>query len=172
MNNIISIEHITKKFKHKSVLEDISFEIPEGSIFAFLGSNGAGKSTLLNIIVQILLPTSGKILMNNGKIKKEDIGVVFQENTLDDDFTIYENLLLRGSLYNINKKVLHHRIIRLSKKLGIFNLLNKKYKECSLGQKRLVTIIRALLMNPKIIVMDEATTALDIETRKKFGNFY
>lgn len=171
MNSIITLKNIKKEYKDKVVLKDVSFKIPKGSIFAFLGSNGAGKSTLLNIIIQILLPTSGKVLMNNDKVLKEKIGIVFQENTLDEELTIYENLMIRGKLYNIKKDLLHKRIIELSKKLGITNFLHTKYKYCSGGQKRISMIARALIMEPELLIMDEATTALDIETRKKLWNF-
>ena len=104
MNSIIKIQNIKKGYKNKLVLKDVSFKIPKGSVFAFLGTNGAGKSTLLNIIIEVLMPTSGKVLMNNDKVLKNKIGVVFQENTLDDDITVYENLMIRGKLYNIKKK--------------------------------------------------------------------
>lgn len=167
----MSIDHIRKEFHHKVVLKDVSFTIATGSIFAFLGSNGAGKSTLLNIIIQILLPTSGRIFMNGKEVLKSKIGVVFQENTLDDDLTIYENLWIRGKLYHISNEKLRHQIIVLSNKLGMASFLHQIYKECSGGQKRIASIARALLMNPKILIMDEATTALDIETRKKLWDF-
>lgn len=171
MNSIITLKNIKKEYKDKVVLKDVSFKIPKGSIFAFLGSNGAGKSTLLNIIIQILLPTSGKVLMNNDKVLKEKIGIVFQENTLDEELTIYENLIIRGKLYSIKKDLLHKRIIELSKKLGITNFLHTKYKYCSGGQKRIAMIARALIMEPELLIMDEATTALDLETRKKLWSF-
>ena len=171
MNSILTLENIKKNFNHNIVLNDVSFDIPKGSIFAFLGSNGAGKSTLLNIIIQILLPTSGKILMNGGNILKNKIGVIFQENTFDDELTIYENMLIRGRLYNIKKKILEKRILDITTELGINSFLHTKYKYCSGGQKRIAMIARALLMDPEIIIMDEPTTALDIETRRKLWEF-
>lgn len=171
MNSIITLKNIKKEFNHNVVLKDVSFDVPRESIFAFLGSNGAGKSTLLNIIMQILLPTSGKVLMNGKRILKEKIGVVFQENTFDDELTVYENLMIRGRLYNIKKRVLQKKILEITKELGITSFLHTKYKVCSGGQKRIAMIARALLMDPEIIIMDEATTALDIETRKKMWNF-
>ena len=171
LDSILALDNIKKQFNHTVVLKGVTFEIPRGSIFAFLGSNGAGKSTLLNIILQILLPTSGKVLMNGEKISKKRIGVVFQENTLDDELTVYDNLMIRGNLYNINKKDLEKRIFELAKELGINSFLHTKYKYCSGGQKRIAMIARAILMNPEIIIMDEATTALDIETRKKVWDF-
>lgn len=171
MGSILSLKDIKKDFGSTSVLKGVSFDIPKGSIFAFLGANGAGKSTLLNIIMQILLPTSGKVFMNGEVILKEKIGVVFQENTFDEELSIYENMMLRGRLYGIKKKVLEKRILELSRELGMDSFLYRKYKVCSGGQKRIAMIARALVMNPSIVIMDEATTAIDIETRRKVWEF-
>ena len=167
----MSLKDIKKDFGSTSVLKGVSFDIPKGSIFAFLGANGAGKSTLLNIIMQILLPTSGEVFMNGEVIVKEKIGVVFQENTFDEELSIYENMMLRGRLYGIKKKVLEKRILELSRELGMDSFLYRKYKVCSGGQKRIAMIARALIMNPSIVIMDEATTAIDIETRRKVWEF-
>ena len=171
MGSILSLKNIKKDFGSTSVLKGVSFDIPKGSIFAFLGANGAGKSTLLNIIMQILLPTSGEVFMNGEVILKEKIGVVFQENTFDEELSIYENMMLRGRLYGIKKKVLEKHILELSRELGMDSFLYRKYKVCSGGQKRIAMIARALIMNPSIVIMDEATTAIDIETRRKVWEF-
>lgn len=171
MGSILSLKDIKKDFGSTSVLKGVSFDIPKGSIFAFLGANGAGKSMLLNIIMQILLPTSGEVFMNGEVILKEKIGVVFQENTFDEELSIYENMMLRGRLYGIKKKVLEKRILELSRELGMDSFLYRKYKVCSGGQKRIAMIARALVMNPSIVIMDEATTAIDIETRRKVWDF-
>ena len=171
MGSILSLKDIKKDFGSTSVLKGVSFDIPKGSIFAFLGANGAGKSTLLNIIMQILLPTSGEVFMNGEVIVKEKIGVVFQENTFDEELSIYENMMLQGRLYGIKKKGLEKRILELSRELGMDSFLYRKYKVCSGGQKRIAMIARALIMNPSIVIMDEATTAIDIETRRKVWDF-
>lgn len=171
MGSILSLKDIKKDFGSTSVLKGVSFDIPKGSIFAFLGANGAGKSMLLNIIMQILLPTSGEVFMNGEVILKEKIGVVFQENTFDEELSIYENMMLRGRLYGIKKKVLEKCILELSRELGMDSFLYRKYKVCSGGQKRIAMIARALVMNPSIVIMDEATTAIDIETRRKVWDF-
>lgn len=171
MQSIINLVDIKKVFKNKLVFKDISFNIPKGSIFAFLGLNGSGKSTLLNIILEILLPTSGKILMYNNKLKKDKIGVVFQENTFDNELTIYENMIIRGKLYNLKKDYLDNKILELANDLNMTSYLHNKYKYCSGGQKRIAMIAKALLTNPEIIIMDEPTTALDIEARKKVWDY-
>lgn len=171
MSAILSLKDIKKDFGSTQVLKGVSFDIPKGSIFAFLGANGAGKSTLLNIIMQILLPTSGKVLMNGEHILKERIGIVFQENTFDEELSIYENMMIRGSLYYIKKSELNKRILELSRELGMDSFLYRKYKVCSGGQKRIAMIARALIMDPSIVIMDEAITAIDIETRRKVWDF-
>ena len=171
MSAILSLKDIKKDFGSTQVLKGVSFDIPKGSIFAFLGANGAGKSTLLNIIMQILLPTSGKVLMNGEHILKERIGIVFQENTFDEELSIYENMMIRGSLYHIKKSELNKRILELSRELGMDSFLYRKYKVCSGGQKRIAMIARALIMRPSIVIMGEATTAIDIETRRKVWDF-
>lgn len=171
MQSIINLVDIKKVFKNKLIFKDISFNIPKGSIFAFLGLNGSGKSTLLNIILEILLPTSGKILMYNNKLKKDKIGVVFQENTFDNELTIYENMIIRGKLYNLKKDYLDNKILELANDLNMTSYLHNKYKYCSGGQKRIAMIAKALLTNPEIIIMDEPTTALDIEARKKVWDY-
>lgn len=168
---IINLVDIKKVFKNKLVFKDITFSIPKGSIFAFLGLNGSGKSTLLNIILEILLPTSGNILMYNSKLKKDKIGVVFQENTFDNELTIYENMIIRGKLYNLKKDYLDNKILELANDLNMTSYLHNKYKYCSGGQKRIAMIAKALLTNPEIIIMDEPTTALDIEARKKVWDY-
>ena len=109
--------------------------------------------------------------MNGSKVSKHKIGVVFQENTFDDELTIYENLMIRGRLYNIDKNILNKRILSYSKELGISSFLYTKYKNLSGGQKRIFMIVRTLIMEPEIIIMDEPTASLDIEIRKKLWNF-
>lgn len=126
MNYILKIDSMSKKIKNTKILKNISFEIPKGSIFAFLGPNGAGKSTL----VKLLKPTSGKILLDSSDINNNkdysQIGIVFQENTLDEDLTIYDNLMIRGSLYNIDKNRLKNNITEIIKTLTMEEFINKK----------------------------------------------
>ena len=152
---ILLLEDIRKQFHHVEVLRGVSFRIPKGSIFALLGANGAGKSTLLNIIMQILFPSSGKVFMNEGEVLKEKVGVVFQENTFDDELTIYENLIIRGRLYHIKESILKKQIQEFSDDLGMGDFLYKKYKFCSGGQKRIAMIVRALIINPDIRIIME-----------------
>lgn len=170
MNYILKIDSMSKKIKNTEILKNISFEIPKGSIFAFLGPNGAGKSTLINILVKLLRPTSGKILLENNDMHNKknysQIGIVFQENTLDEDLTVYDNLMIRGSLYKIDKNKLKNNITEIIRILNMEEFINKRYKECSGGQKRIAMIARSLIIEPSILILDEPTTALDPNIRK------
>lgn len=170
MNYVLKIDNISKKKKNTEILKNVSFEIPKGSIFAFLGPNGAGKSTLINILAELLKPTSGKIIIEKKHTKSNEkysqMGIVFQENTLDDDLTIYENLIIRGSLYKIDKNRLKSNITQIIKTLHMENFIYKKYKQCSGGQKRIAMIARSIIIEPSILILDEPTTALDPNIRK------
>ncbi len=170
MNNILRVNNINKKIKKMEILKNVTFKIPKGSIFAFLGPNGAGKSTLIGILVELIKPNSGEIVIENNKDNKEKnyskIGIVFQDNTLDDDLTVYDNLVIRGSLYKIDKNKLKNNIIKIIELLNMEDFATKKYSECSGGQKRIAMIARAIIVEPSILILDEPTTALDPKIRK------
>ncbi|MCI8394647.1 MAG: ABC transporter ATP-binding protein [Bacilli bacterium] len=170
MDNILKISHVCKTRGKINVLNNVSFAIPKGSIFAFLGSNGAGKSTLIHILLKLMKPNSGEIMLENKLLHhlKNDgqIGVVFQDNTLDEDLSVYDNLMIRGSLYRIEKKRLKNNITHIVNLLSMESFLYKKYGECSGGQKRIAMIARAIIVEPKVLILDEPTTALDPKIRK------
>ena len=163
MNYIMSVNNVTKKIKGNYILNNVCFNINEGSIFVVLGPNGSGKTTLFNIIMNVLKKSSGDVKISNNRV-----GYVFQENLLDDVLSIYDNLYIRGCLSNINKKELKQKINELSDLLGMNSYLYKEYRKCSGGEKRMASLARALLINPAIIIMDEPTVALDIDARNKF----
>lgn len=165
MNHILKVNHINKATKKAEILNDVSFKIPKGSIFAFLGPNGAGKSTLINILAKLAKPSSGEFIMED-----QNIGIVFQNNTLDEELTIYENLTIRGSLYKIEKKKLQNNIKKIITLFNMENFVNKKYKECSGGQQRIAMIARAVIIEPGILILDEPTTALDPKIRRTVWN--
>lgn len=174
--NTVSVNNLEKKYKNERVLKSISFDVEKGQIFAFLGPNGAGKSTTMNILSTLLEKTSGNVSVSNfdldknrRKIKSE-IGVVFQNDVLDSELTVYDNLVFRGSLYYTKKKDIEESIIGVIKTLSLQNILYKKYGKCSGGQKRLVQIARALLSNPSLLILDEPTTGLDPTARKLVWN--
>lgn len=174
MNNILRVNHINKKIKNVEILKNVSFEIPRGSVFAFLGPNGAGKSTFINILVELIKPSSGEIVVERNieskKSKYSQIGIVFQDNTLDDELTVYDNLMIRGSLYKIDKNKLKDNLIKIIKLLNMEDFVYQKYGECSGGQKRIAMIARAIIIEPSILILDEPTTALDPKIRKTVWN--
>lgn len=172
MSNIIEIKNLTKIYDKKvKAVDNINFEVKEGTLFSFLGLNGAGKSTTINIIAGILKKTSGNVIINGYDIDKypektnEYIGIVFQKSVLDSELTVYENLYLRGSLYFNDKSKLKERIKKVIEQFELSNILKRQYNKLSGGQKRRVDIARAMIHNPKVLILDEPTTGLDPITR-------
>ncbi len=171
--NVIEIKNLTKKYDSLLAVNDISLNVKEGDFFAFLGPNGAGKTTTINILCTILKNNGGDIEINGFKLGKEDekirnsIGVVFQNSHLDKLLTVYENIKIRSSFYNITAEIFSKRIAYISEMMGIKDILDRKYGKLSGGQKRRVDIARALINEPKILFLDEPTTGLDPQTRKK-----
>ncbi len=164
---MLEIKNVNKKYKNKDVLNNINFNIPKNNIVALLGLNGAGKTTLLNIIMGLLKSDSGSLNFN---FDKKLVGIVFQENTFDEELSVYDNIFIRARLYKIGKDEIKKRIDEYNKLFGMDDFLYKKFKYCSGGQKRIGVIVRALIINPKLIILDEPTTALDIVTRKMVWN--
>ncbi|MDD4027723.1 MAG: ABC transporter ATP-binding protein [Bacilli bacterium] len=173
MGAIIKIENLTKKYNNFIAVNNISFNVEEGSFFAFLGPNGAGKSTTINVLCTLLKKNSGNIeicgykLDEDNEMIRNNIGVVFQNSHLDDLLTVYENIKVRAGFYNIKKEIFNSRLEYISNTLGIKSILKKRYGKLSGGQKRRVDIARALINEPKILFLDEPTTGLDPQTRKK-----
>jgi multidrug/hemolysin transport system ATP-binding protein len=171
LEGIVSVKGLVKKYGALTAVNDIGFEVQKGDLFAFLGPNGAGKSTTINIICTLLDKTAGEVLVDGCKVGLKDdevrkrIGVVFQDNILDDLLTVKENLTLRGSLYGVNGRELSKRLMRAAEIVGIEDLLNRRYGKLSGGQKRRSEIARALLHQPKVLFLDEPTTGLDPQTR-------
>lgn len=169
MDAILEIKHLKKYYGEIKAVDDISFNVRRGSLFAFLGPNGAGKSTTIKVISTLLDLDSGEVLLNG---QSEDtyfrnkIGVVFQENILDDLLTVKENLLYRGSLYINDKAGVLKRYEELRSYLHLDEFENQRFRTLSGGQKRRTEIARALFSNPEILLLDEPTTGLDPETRQ------
>ena len=176
MGNIIEIKNLSKSFGEVKAVNDLSFCVKEGELFAFLGVNGAGKSTTINIMCAQLVKDSGIIIINGIDIEKEpdkiknQIGVVFQNSVLDLPLSVRDNLESRAALYGIVGDEFETRLAELAKLLEFENLLNRKLKNLSGGQKRRIDIARALLHRPKILILDEPTTGLDPQTRKTLWN--
>ena len=172
MEYIIKIENLYKAFGDIKAVDNLSFNVREGELFAFLGENGAGKSTTISMICGRLLKDSGRITVNGKDIDKDmdsiknDIGVVFQNSVLDAPLTVRDNLKSRAALYGIFGKDFEKRLSELSSLLDLEPLLKRTLGKLSGGQKRRIDIARALLHNPKILILDEPTTGLDPQTRK------
>lgn len=168
---IIEVKNLVKKFDDITAVDDVSFDVQSGEIFAFLGPNGAGKTTTIKIFTTLLHPTSGKILINgfDPVTHPDDVrcsfGIIFQDPSLDDDLTAFENLELHGVLYAIPKKIRRQRIAELLKVVELEKRQNDLVKEFSGGMKRRLEIARGLMHHPKIIFLDEPTLGLDPQTR-------
>lgn len=176
MENIIEIEHLSKSFGEVKAVQDLSFHVKEGELFAFLGVNGAGKSTTIHIMCGQLAKDSGSVtidgcdLDHNVDLIKGELGVVFQNSLLDNALSVYDNLESRAALYGIFGTAFKARLAELAKLLDFENLLKRPVGKLSGGQRRRIDIARALLHNPKILILDEPTTGLDPQTRKILWN--
>lgn len=175
--NIIEVKNLIKKFNGLTAVDDISFSVPQGQIFAFLGPNGAGKTTTIKMLTTLVNPTSGKISLNGADPMTEQdavrhsFGIVFQDPSLDEELTAYENLEFHGVLYKVPKELRKKRIAEL---LAIVELGDRKddlVKHFSGGMKRRLEIARGLLHHPKILFLDEPTLGLDPQTRNHIWNY-
>lgn len=173
MTSIIQVRDLRKSYGEIDAVQGISFEVQQGSFFAFLGPNGAGKSTTIEMMCTFLPATSGKILIDGDEVGKtnakirENIGVVFQNNVLDDLLTIEENLRLRGKLYGKKDPELTDLIQQAMATTDIADLSDRLYGELSGGQRRRADLARGLIHRPKVLFLDEPTTGLDPQTRVK-----
>lgn len=176
MNNIIEIHNLNKSFGDVRAVSNLSFNVRKGELFAFLGVNGAGKSTTINIICGQLGMDSGNVIIDgcslneNPKGIKNALGVVFQNSVLDKALTVYDNLESRAALYGIYGKAFKARLSELARLLDFEDLLKRTVGKLSGGQLRRIDIARALLHNPKILILDEPTTGLDPQTRQTLWN--
>lgn len=176
-NKIIEVKNLVKKFKDFIAVDNISFEIYSGEIFAFLGPNGAGKSTTIKMLTTLLNPSSGEIILNgkNPQIDQDGVrksfGIVFQDPSLDDDMTALENMQLHAALYNIDKGYRKQRIEDLLNFVELWERRGSLVKTFSGGMKRRLEIARGLLHHPKILFLDEPTLGLDPQTRNHMWQY-
>lgn len=174
--NIIEIEHLSKSFKEIRAVQDISFQVREGELFAFLGVNGAGKSTTISIICKQQTKDCGKVVVDGVNIDentdeiKNKLGVVFQDSVLDKVLSVKDNLQCRAALYGIKGKAFDERLKELDDLFDVDELLNRPVGKLSGGQRRRIDIARALLHKPRILILDEPTTGLDSQTRRMIWN--
>lgn len=172
MEPIISIEHLYKAFGDVKAVEDLSFQVRPGELFAFLGVNGAGKSTTISILCGQLKKDAGRVCIAGADIEKgmetvsRRLGVVFQRSVLDGALTVEENLRSRAALYGITGAAFRTRLQELGELLDFSNLFKRTVGKLSGGQRRRIDVARALLHKPEILILDEPTTGLDPQTRK------
>jgi ABC-2 type transport system ATP-binding protein len=175
--SIIHVYNLIKQYNGLTAVNGISFDVMEGEFFGFLGPNGAGKTTTINILCTLLSQTSGTAKVNGfdclkqAPLVRSSIGLVFQDITLDNDLTAYENLKFHSYLYNMDKKTSEERIGTILNVVGLDERRNDLVKKFSGGMKRRLEIARGLLHKPKILFLDEPTLGLDPQTRTHVWNF-
>lgn len=174
---IIKIVSLTKNFDILKALDNINLEIKEGEIFSLLGPNGAGKTTLINILTTILKPTSGTAIVAGHNILenplnvRRNIGIVFQEPSLDDLLTAEENLLLHGMMYGMKDILLRQRVNDMIKMVGLWERRKDIVRRFSGGMKRRLEIARGILHIPKVLFLDEPTLGLDPISRREIWEY-
>ena len=168
----VSVKELRKSYADVEAVKGISFDVKEGSFFAFLGPNGAGKSTTISMICSLLKQDSGSIELfgKTPEDAKKDIGVVFQDHMLDPNLTVYENVSLKGAMYGLKGDILKDSVNRALKAMGADDLRDRTYGKLSGGQKRRADIARALVHNPRLLILDEPTSGLDPQSRKALWN--
>ena len=168
MTNSIEVINLSKKYKSKQAVNNINFKISENEIVGLLGPNGCGKTTTIGMILGLLKPTSGKVLINGMDIEKNKISLLHKMNfispyiELPKKLTVRQNLVVYGKLYNLEN--LYEQIDYLSNKLRLNTLLDNVTGELSSGQKNRVSLAKALINNPSVLLLDEPTASLDPET--------
>lgn len=176
MKNIIEINHLSKSFGTIRAVDDLSIQVKEGQLFAFLGVNGAGKSTTISILCGQLARDAGSVTIAGRDLDQDpdairrQLGVVFQESALDKPLSVYENLRSRAALYGITDAAFQTKLQELTALLDFSDLLKRPVGKLSGGQRRRIDIARALLHDPSILILDEPTTGLDPQTRKVLWN--
>jgi ABC-2 type transport system ATP-binding protein len=170
---MIKVEHLVKEFGDFKAVDDVSFDVVTGEIFAFLGPNGAGKTTTIKMLTTLLKPTSGQIEIDGldpakqANEARKRFGIVFQDPSLDQELTAYENMDLHGVLYHVPRKVRHERTEMLLKLFELWDRRAGFVKQFSGGMKRRLEIARGFLHTPKILFLDEPTLGLDPQSRNQ-----
>lgn len=172
MEYIIDIKNLDKSFKDVHAVNDLSFHVKQGELFAFLGVNGAGKSTTISIMSGMLSKDKGSVIIDGKDVDKDfssisrELGIVFQNSVLDSALSVMDNLSSRAALYGITGKEFKEKVNDLASLLDFKDLFKRSVGKLSGGQRRRIDVARALLHDPKILILDEPTTGLDPQTRK------
>lgn len=169
----LTVHELRKEYRGFTAVDDLSFSVDSGALFAFLGANGAGKSTTIGCITTALTPTAGRITVAGHDVATEavsvrrSIGAVFQASLLDPLLTIRENVESRARLYGLGGRRVKRRISKLSELVGLESILDRRYGTLSGGQKRRADIARALIHSPSVLFLDEPTAGLDPQSREQ-----
>lgn len=176
--SIIEVKNLVRSFGALVAVNDVSFDVARGEIFAFLGPNGAGKSTTIKILTTLLNPTSGEARVNGFNVSdgeedevRRSFGIVFQDPSLDDELTAWENMKIHGVLYDVEKKVRRMRVEEMLKFVELWERRDDLVKNLSGGMKRRLEIARGLLHHPKVLFLDEPTLGLDPQTRNHIWSY-
>jgi len=173
---MIRAQGLVKKFGDFTAVDNIAFDVAKGEIFAFLGPNGAGKTTTIKMLTTLLRPTSGSVSLDgldpvtDQTAARKQFGIVFQDPSVDDELTAYENMDFHGVLYSVPRKLRQERIEALLKLFELWDRRKDQVKQFSGGMRRRLEIARSLLHMPKIIFLDEPTLGLDPQTRNQLWN--
>ncbi len=177
MNNIIEIKNLTKKYGDFTAVNDITLAVKKGEVFAFLGPNGAGKTTTIKMLTTLLNPTAGQVFLNGHNVTenphqtRKSFGIVFQDPSLDNELTAYENMQFHAILYGLEKEVYEKRIIDLLNLVELYDRKGAYVKDFSGGMKRRLEIARGLLHHPTVLFLDEPTIGLDPQTRNHIWTY-
>jgi ABC-2 type transport system ATP-binding protein len=173
---MIQAKNLVKRFGDFAAVNDVSFEVPKGEIFAFLGPNGAGKTTTIKILTTLLRPSSGSVRLDgldptkHQNEARQRFGIVFQDPSLDQDLTCWENMELHGVLYHVPRRMRRQRTLELLKLFELWDRRDAQVKTFSGGMKRRLEIARGFLHTPKILFLDEPTLGLDPQSRNQLWN--
>lgn len=174
---MIEVKNLVKSFKEVRAVDDMSFSVEKGEIFAFLGPNGAGKSTTIKILTTLLHQSSGDAIVNGFDVAKDpddvrrSFGIVFQDSSLDDELTAWENMEFHGALYKVPKQIRRERTKQLLEIVELWDRKDSLVKTFSGGMKRRLEIARGLLHHPKVFFLDEPTIGLDPQTRNHIWSY-
>ena len=170
--HIVEVEHLAKSFGQLRAVEDVSFQVPEGELFAFLGPNGAGKTTTINMLCTLMAPTAGHATVNGydvvtqRKDVRNSIGLVFQDPTLDEYLTAEQNLRFHAYAYRVPRQECERRLTELLELVELSDRRKSRVRTFSGGMKRRLEIARGLLHSPRVLFLDEPTLGLDPQTRR------
>jgi len=174
---VIKVKNLSKDFGHFRAVDNISFAVKASEIFGFLGPNGAGKTTTINILCTLLMPTSGEAIVNGFNVVtspdevRKSIGIIFQDPSLDERLTAYENLNFHGMIYHIPVKTRKERIKEVLDMVGLYSKKDHIVRTFSGGMRRRLEIARGLMHRPKILFLDEPTIGLDPQTRQYIWDY-